>query len=127
VVRPLALVAAGLTLLLMGCSESEQEAERAARIVRADVHARGGTCTPAGTATVSEEKVTLYSCTMSGVPPAYREFAREHQSTQRYCYAVVGDYGVAARTMFGSRPASGTGSEGRNPAGAGLHSRGAEI
>jgi hypothetical protein len=100
--RSAGVLFAAFATVLAGCGGSDQDTTRAARIVRADVNAKSGSCTRAGTATVSEEKVTLYSCTMNGVPPAYREFGQWHKSTQRYCYAVVGDYGISATTQFGA-------------------------
>lgn len=71
------------------------------RIVRADVHARGGACEKKGTAVVGRGRVTLYSCTMTDVPPQYRQFGSFDNSPQHYCYAVDGDYGVDGSDLFG--------------------------
>jgi hypothetical protein len=89
--------------LIAGCGGSNRgDAEQVARIVRADVHARGGgSCDEKGTAVVGGRTVTLYSCTMRDVPPQYRQFGSFDNSPQDYCYAVEGDYGVDGSDRFG--------------------------
>jgi hypothetical protein len=94
----------GLALVLLtACGGHDQgDADRAARIARSDVHATDGSCDRVRTAAVNGEAVTLYACTMRGVPPAYREFGSPDTPTQHYCYALQGDYGVMATTVFGT-------------------------
>jgi hypothetical protein len=90
--------------LLAGCGGARRkDADQVMRIVRADVHASGGSCDEKGTAVVGSEKVKLYFCTMRNVPPRYRQFGSFDNSPQHYCHAVEGDYGVDASTRFGSR------------------------
>jgi hypothetical protein len=101
--RRLRIVALASTLaLLAGCEDSNRgNADQVARIVRADVHASGGSCAEKGTAVVSGQTVTLYACTMRDVPPQYRQFGSFDNSPQHYCYAVEGDYGVDGSSQFG--------------------------
>lgn len=88
--------------LLAGCGGSNRpDADQVARIVRADVHARGGSCDEQGTAVVSNQTVRLYACTMTDVPPQYRQFGSFDNSPQHYCYVVEGDYGVDGSDRFG--------------------------
>jgi hypothetical protein len=92
-----------LVALVAGCGGHAQgDADQVARIVRADVHAKGGSCERVRKAKVSGETVTLYTCTMQGVPSDYRAFGSLDTPTQRYCYAVQGDYGVMANDAFGA-------------------------
>jgi hypothetical protein len=99
-----ALFAGAFVALVAGCGGHAQgDADQVARIVRADVHAKGGSCERVRKATLmSGETVTLYTCTMQGVPSDYRAFGSFDTPTQRYCYAVQGDYGVMANDAFGA-------------------------
>ena len=49
---------------------------------------------------VNRQTVKLYSCTMTDVPPQYRQFGSFDNSPQHYCYAVDGDYGVDGSERF---------------------------
>ena len=76
--------------LLAGCGGSNRpDGDQVARIVRADVHARGGSCDEQGTAVVSNQTVRLYACTMTDVPPQYRQFGSFDNSPQHYCTATT--------------------------------------
>ena len=102
--RHLRIVAFVSTLaLLTGCGggSNRDDAEQVARIVRADVHASGGSCDEKGRAVVGEHTVRLYACTMRNVPPQYRQFGSFDNSPQHYCYAVEGDYGINGSDRFG--------------------------
>lgn len=103
VLRGLSLGAVAAVVVLVGvaCGGGDQEAQKVGRIVRADVGGNGGSCHRVRTALVSHQQVTLFSCTMRGVPRQQREFGQWNQPIQQYCYAVEGDYGIRASDVFG--------------------------
>jgi hypothetical protein len=97
-----ASVALALIVLVAGCGGHSGDADKVALIARSWSHAKGGSCSKVRAAALSGRIVTLYSCTMTGVPPQYRLEGSFADPTQRYCFAFANDAGVRVE-QFGSR------------------------
>jgi hypothetical protein len=99
-----AVVVAAFTLIVLlgGCGGHSGDANKVALIARSWSHAKGGSCSKVRAAALSGRIVTLYSCTMTDVPPQYRIAGSFDNPTQHYCFAFANDAGLRVE-QFGSR------------------------
>jgi hypothetical protein len=96
---PLLLVAGAF--LLAGCGGSG-DSGKVALIARSESQAKGGACDKVRDDAVNGRIVALYSCTLTGVPPAYRLVGSFDNPTQHFCFGYANDTGVNLTQTYGA-------------------------
>jgi hypothetical protein len=91
------------SVLLVGCGGSGGSA-KVEQFATNKTHAKSASCEKARDDVLGGAvAVTLYHCTLDGVPPRYRHAATSGSPTQHYCFGYRYKQSVDASDQFGTR------------------------